>query len=120
MNEDFPEFPVAEDGVDYGEVMHRFYAGQPYGVRGPRYEDITWLADSPQPSKEELAEKWETIKNEVALERVRMQRAIPGRYPSKEDLIIALWDKIMEDKHEYADELQALRLQIKEQFPKPE
>ena len=26
--------------IDFGEVMHRFYAGRQYGVRGPNYEDI--------------------------------------------------------------------------------
>lgn len=109
-----------EEVIDYGEVMHTYYAGLQYGVRGPNYEDITWLESTPQPSKEHLAELWQEIKEKVSLQKVYNARALPGNYPSKEELIIALWDKIMENKNDYADELQSRRLEIKDQFPKPE
>jgi hypothetical protein len=105
--------------IDYGEVMHRFYAGRQYGVRGPRYEDITWLEDSPQPSAEELAALWEQIKDDVAIRRVHQQRAVPGNYPSRDDMIVALWEMVVENRPETAQELQARREQIKTQFPKP-
>jgi hypothetical protein len=52
--------------IDFGEVMHRFYAGRQYGVRGPNYEDISWMeAGEPMPSRELLAAKWEEIKEET-------------------------------------------------------
>ena len=50
--------------IDYGAVMHKFYAGRQYGVRGPAYEDITWLENEPKPTKEHLANLWEDIKDE--------------------------------------------------------
>lgn len=105
--------------IDFGEVMHRFYAGRQYGVRGPRYEDITWLESVPKPSVEELTEKWETIKDEVALRKVFQARSAPGKYPSRDDLIIALWEMVVENRPESAEMLQAIREQIKSEYPKP-
>lgn len=104
--------------VDFGEVMHKFYAGRLYGVRGPGYEDITWMEPGPKPSKEELLSKWETIKEEVRLRRISQQRSTPGEFPSKDELLIALWEKVVEGRSESADRLQARRLEIKAKYPK--
>lgn len=106
------------DQIDFGEVMHKFYAGRQYGVLGPNYEDITWMEPGPKPTKEELATKWETIKDEVKARRVAMQRSTPGNYPSRDDMIVALWEKIVEGRSEFADQLQARREEIKRLFPK--
>lgn len=105
--------------IDFGEVMHKFYAGRLYGVKGPNYEDITWLESDPIPTREELAEKWEQIKEEVALRKVAQARSTPGNYPSKDDMIVALWEMVVENRPEMAQRLQARREEIKEQFPKP-
>ena len=109
---------MAFDTVDFGEVMHKFYAGRQYGVRGPNYEDITWLEEEPMPSREELAAKWEEIKEEVRLRKIAQARSTPGNYPSKEDMIVALWEMVVEERPEFAQELQARREEIKAQFPK--
>lgn len=105
--------------IDFGEVMHKFYAGRQYGVRGPKYEDITWLESVPKPSVEDLTAKWETIKDEVKMRRVSQARSVPGKYPSKEDLIVALWEMVVENRPESAQELQAVREQVKAEYPKP-
>ena len=104
--------------VDYGEVMHTFYAGRQYGVRGPNYEDITWLEATPMPTRDELEAKWEEIKENVAIKRISQLRAIPGNYPSKDDLIVALWEMVVEGRPESAQALQARREEIKTQYPR--
>lgn len=104
--------------VDFGEVMHKFYAGRLYGVRGPLYDDITWMETTPKPTREELMAKWETIKDEVALRKIHQQRSMPGNYPSRDDMIVALWEMVVENRPEKATELQARREQIKQQYPK--
>jgi hypothetical protein len=106
-----------ENTIDFGEVMHRFYAGRQYGVRGPGYSDITWMEAEQMPSKEELAAKWETIKDDVNLKKIQRQRANPGEYPSKDELLVALWEKVVENRPEYAQELQARREEIKAKYP---
>lgn len=82
------------------------------------YEGLVWEnKDIPKPTKKELA-KWELEvtaeydKNQILLKR---QQA----YPPKEDLIIALWEKIFENKPELADQLQAKREEIKASYPLP-
>jgi hypothetical protein len=107
------------DTVDFGEVMHKFYAGRQYGVRGPAYEDITWMESEPMPSREDLIAKWETIKDQVALRKVHDKRSMPGHYPSRDDMIVALWEMVVENRPEKAQDLQARREYIKQQFPKP-
>lgn len=105
--------------IDFGEVMHKFYAGRQYGVRGPNYEDITWLESDPMPSREELLTKWETIKDAVAARKVAEARSTPGNYPSKDEMIIALWEMVVESRPEAAEALQLRRAEIKALFPKP-
>lgn len=106
--------------IDYGEVIHRFYAGRQYGVVGPNYEDINWFdEDVPMPTREDLEAKWETIKDQVALENVARQRSMPGEYPSREEMIVALWEMVVEKRPEFAEKLQQRRIEIKEKFPKP-
>jgi hypothetical protein len=104
--------------VDFGEVMHKFYAGRLYGVKGPNYEDITWMESEPKPSPEELAEKWELIKDDVKARKIAQARSCPGKYPSKEDLVIALWEMVVEERPEYAQKLQQIREAVKLEFPK--
>lgn len=104
--------------VDFGEVMHKFYAGKLYGVKGPKYEDITWMESSPKPSPEELMEKWELIKGEVKANKIAQARSCPGKYPSKEDLVVALWEMVVEERPEYAQKLQQIRESVKLEFPK--
>lgn len=107
------------DEIDFGEVMHRFYAGRQYGVRGPNYEDISWFEPGePMPSRELLAAKWEEIKEETRLRRIAQKRSTPGEYPAKDEMIVALWEMLVEDRPEMADRLQARREEIKAKYPK--
>ena len=41
------------------------------------------------------------------------------KFPNDHDLLIALWEKVVEDRSESADALQAIRTQIKSDNPKP-
>ena len=109
---------MANTEIDFGEVMHKFYAGRQYGVLGPNYEDITWLEEVPKPSREELAAKWDEIKDVVKLRKLHNVRSAPGEYPSKDDLIVALWEMVVENKPEMAQALQAKRIEIKNKYPK--
>ena len=104
--------------VDFGEVMHKFYAGRQYGVRGPNYEDITWLESEPMPTREELIAKWDQIKDAVKKRRLAELRSMPGNYPSKDDMIVALWEMVVENRPEFANELQSRRSEIKSKYPK--
>ena len=105
--------------IDFGEVMHRFYAGRQYGVRGPNYEDISWMEPGEsQPSRELLAAKWEEIKEEIRLMKIAQKRSTPGEYPGKDEILVALWEMVVENRPEKAQALQARREEIKAKYPK--
>ena len=105
--------------IDFGEVMHRFYAGRQYGVRGPNYEDISWMeVGEAMPSREVLAAKWETIAEETRLRKIGQKRSTPGEYPGKDEILVALWEMVVENRPEKAEALQARREEIKAKYPK--
>lgn len=108
---------MAEE-IDFGEVMHEFYAGRQYGVRGPKYEDITWLEEEPKPTVEELTELWYKIRDKVVSKKIAGQRTLPGEYPTTDELVVALWEKYEENRPEAAAALQKRREEIKARYPK--
>lgn len=46
-------------------------------------------------------------------------RARQEKFPTEHDLLVALWEKVMEDRSDSADALQAIRTQVKSDNPKP-
>jgi hypothetical protein len=107
------------DEIDFGEVVHRFYAGRQYGVVGPRYEDINWFDEEvAKPTIEDLTAKWEEIKDDIKQYKLNSKRSAPGEYPSRDDMIVALWEMVVEERPDFAQELQARRLEIKTKYPK--
>lgn len=42
-----------------------------------------------------------------------------AEYPSHQDMIVALWEKVMENRPQVADELQVKREEVKRKYPKP-
>lgn len=42
-----------------------------------------------------------------------------AEYPSHQDMIVALWEKVIENRPQVADELQVKREEIKKKYPKP-
>lgn len=53
-----------------------------------------------------------------ATEKYKDQRK--SEYPTLEQLTVALWEKVVENRPEAADELQAIREEVKARYPKPE
>lgn len=108
------------DTVRYDECMHHAHAGKQYGCSGPNYEDITWNEpDEAKPSKEELDVVWETVQPILVARERNNNRFI--NYPSQSDLIVALWEKLVETdglSSTDIDALQAKRVQVKADYPK--
>lgn len=74
-----------------------------------------WPYEEPQPSQEEL-EIWKS-EYQVALGYVAKRRV---ELPPLEELVVALWEKVVENRPELAEEVQLKRQIIKEKYPKPE
>lgn len=80
---------------------------------------INWGSGNPldEPTKAEIDKEIARLKAEYdskSYARTRQQN-----FPNEHDLLIALWEKVMEDRSESADALQAIRTQVKSDNPKP-
>ncbi|MDV7397782.1 hypothetical protein RZS08_40655, partial [Arthrospira platensis SPKY1] len=68
----------------------------------------------------------EARKAEILQEREALKEANEwlekrlAEYPSHQDMIVALWEKVVEGREESASEIQAKRVEIKQKYPKPE
>lgn len=105
--------------VRYDIAMHRLYAGRQYGVNGPNYDDINWFEDVPKPTAEELEAWWNANATAEANKMVDAERRMG--YPTTDELIVALWEKLVEVDGLTSDaiaDIQARRLSVKQQYPK--
>lgn len=54
--------------INYTEILSRKFAGEQWTLNGDNYNGLTWLSDTPKPTKAKLDGYWkeiqETIKSE--------------------------------------------------------
>lgn len=94
--------------VRYDLAMHSLCAGQLYGCLDATYEGIIWNeTESNQPTREELETEWTRISVEAAARERAMERFM--RYPSTDELIVALWEKLVETDGLTSDDIAALQ-----------
>ena len=55
--------------IDYAAVLTRRYAGKQWTLNGDDYDGLTWLDDSPKPSKTKLDGLWAEVQQEIADEK---------------------------------------------------
>ena len=76
-----------------------------------------WNSDQPQPSVAEIeAADGEWQAEYDAQEYVRDRAA---EYPSLDELIVALWEGVVEERMASVTQLEALRQAVKAKYPKP-
>jgi hypothetical protein len=51
--------------IDYAAILTVRHEGSEWTLNGDDYEGLTWLSDSPKPSKAELDGQWESVKAEL-------------------------------------------------------
>ena len=76
-----------------------------------------WYSEKEQPTEEAIQTKLAELQSEFnaqAYSRNRQQN-----YPNTDDLIVALWEKVMEGRSESADALEVKRQEVKTAHPKP-
>jgi len=81
--------------------------------------NLKWLDPSVvRPDDSTINAEMTRLKTEREL--TEYQRRREEEYPNKDDLLIALWEMVVEGRTASAEELQALRKEIKAKHPKPE
>lgn len=102
--------------MDIATALLFGWPGKAFSV-GETYESLVWLDDSPKPTLEAIIEAWAAYSIHRNRFVYREQRR--NQYPSIEDICVALWEKVIEDRPDSAEALQLIRMQIKNEFPKP-
>ena len=88
-----------------------------YGLNksNPPHEFIRWDGPDPQPTKEELETAWTQIQtaydNDYASKRL-------AEYPSVDELVIALWEGVVEERMAAVTSLEGKRQAVKAKYPK--
>ncbi len=81
------------------------------------YENIVWFEDDfVPPTKEEVAAELERLNSDW--ESKEYSRTRESMYPSEKDLIVALWEMVVENRPEAANYLQENRDAVKNFIPK--
>ena len=78
---------------------------------------VEWKSESPQPSEAEIEAgeaEWQVVWD--AQEYARNRQA---EYPSINDLIVALWENVVEERASAVVSLEAKRQSVKTKYPKP-
>ena len=52
--------------TDYAIVLTRRYAGNEWTLNGDNYSGLTWLSDTPKPTKAKLDSLWAEVQQEIA------------------------------------------------------
>jgi hypothetical protein len=60
---------------DYAAILTSRYAGKQWTLDGDNYDGLTWLSDSPKPSKATLDNLWAEVQTEIANETSLKQAA---------------------------------------------
>lgn len=76
-----------------------------------------WYSESPQPSDEAI----ETASAEWQAEQdaTQYQRDRKAEYPSMDELVVALWEAVIEERMASSIDLQSKRTAVKDKYPKP-
>lgn len=54
--------------IDYTQILFREFAGSSWTLNGDDYAGLTWLSDTPKPTKVELDSLWDKVKSDIKAE----------------------------------------------------
>lgn len=93
--------------VRYDLAMHSLCTGKLYGCTDTTYEGIIWNDEGTMPTREALETEWTRIEAEMIATERNMSRAF--RYPSIDELVVALWEKLVETDGLTSDDIAAIQ-----------
>lgn len=83
----------------------------------PVHNSLQWM-DAPEGCKENWILENSALVAPPSPPPLSYDKAREAEFPSEKELIVALWEKVVEGRPESADALQALRIAVKEKYPK--
>jgi len=81
----------------------------------PPHEFISWDGPDPQPTQEELETAWVQIQTAYDNDYARKRKA---EYPSIDEITVALWEGVVEERMQAVTQLEIKRQAVKAKYPK--
>ena len=100
--------------MDITQILSRRFEGAEWTLNGDDYSGLTWLSDTPKPTKTTLEKLWSEVEYEVAYERIEQARQ--AAYQQTADPLFFKWQAGTGTKEEW----EAERQRIKDANPYPE
>lgn len=98
--------------IDYAAVLVKYYQQDKWSLDGTSYDGLTWLSDTPKPSKEELDTHWNTLQANINANAYKEKRS--KEYPPIADYL----DGIVKGDQAQIDKYIADCLAVKAKYPK--
>ena len=102
--------------TDYPAVLVAIRPGARWTLNGDDYSGLTWLDDSPKPTKKELDAAWPQVQYDRAYAQVRADRHAAYAAPDGPDAIFLQWQRGDASEQEWLDAVQV----VKDAHPYPD
>ena len=101
------------------DVLIRIHTGQWFGWSDSKnkvYANLIIYGDQEKPTQEFLESELARLQSEYDAQDYARNRQ--AEYPSTDDLIVALWENVIEERAASVIELEAKRQDVKTKYPK--
>lgn len=102
--------------IDYAAILTAIRPGTAWVLNGDEYAGLTWLDDSPKPTKKTLDDAWPQVQHDMAVADVQAQRS--ARYRSEADPLF--FEAQRDEDGVTLDDWKAKVAEIKADLPYPE
>jgi hypothetical protein len=105
---------------DYAAVLthHPDYVGSQWSLSGDAYDGLTWLSDTPKPTKKQLDDRWPAVEQQLAEKAIDDARH--ARYVVETDpIFFRAWANANPGGQPDLTEWRAARKKIQDDLPKP-
>lgn len=100
--------------MDITLILSKSYDGSEWILDGDSYAGLTWLSDSPKPTKKALEALWPQVQFDIAYEAVESARQ--AAYQKQSDPIFFEYQRGDKTQEEWLDAVQA----VKDAHPYPD
>lgn len=94
-------------------ILNTNYKGSEWSLDGEDYSGLTWISDTPKPTKAALEKQWEKVQYDVQVEAVNAQRLTA--YQQESDPIFFEWQRGENTEQAWKDKI----TEIQARFPFP-
>jgi hypothetical protein len=95
--------------TDYSIVLAAIYPSAQWSLNGDDYAGLTWLDDSPKPTKKTLDDAWPQVQYDRAYAQVRAERHAAYSAPDGPDAIFLQWQRNEATEQEWLNSVQAVK-----------